>query len=212
MFYWDELVGRYRDEKGRFVARDTVYEFVNKSLTISGNVSDTLSSMVYNGTISVGDWEKAMRQEIKEEYLRQYMTFVGGREQMTQADWGSVGGMLGEQYKYLSGFADDIATGELTEAQIRARSMMYINSAREARERARARAVSKLDYDEEYWELNPHLENCDDCIEFNAMGWQLIADNPYKDAYPGSGDTRCLTACGCEMFYRNSKTEEEYEL
>jgi hypothetical protein len=211
MYYWDALVGRYRDEKGRFVARDTVYSYVNQSLTISTNVTESLGGYVYNGTISVNDWMLAMQQEIKDEYIRQYMSFAGGRYAMTPADWGSIGGMVGEQYKYLKGFAQDIATGNLTEAQIIARSNMYINSAREARERARGRSASKAQFDEVYWELNAALENCGGCIEFNMMDWQLVEDDPYKGAFPGSGDTVCLTNCGCQLSYRNGKTGEEYD-
>jgi hypothetical protein len=211
MYWWDELVGRYRDKGGRFVGRDTVYAYVNQSLNISSNVSQALSSWVYDGNISVNDWKLAMRAEIKDEYIRQYLSFAGGRYNMTQADWGSIGGMLKEQYKYLDGFANDIASGDMTEAQIAARAQMYINSAREGRERAREKSALKADYDEVYWEVNGALENCGGCIEFNQMSWQLIEDNPYKEAYPGSGDTVCLTNCGCQLVYKNSKTDKEYD-
>jgi len=211
MYYWDELVGRYRGKDGRFVGRDTVYAYVNQSLNISSNVSQALSSWVYDGNISVNDWKLAMRAEIKDEYIRQYLSFAGGRYNMTQADWGSIGGMLKEQYKYLDGFANDIASGDMTEAQIAARAQMYINSAREGRERAREKSALKADYDEVYWEVNGALENCGGCIEFNQMSWQLIEDNPYKEAYPGSGDTVCLTNCGCQLVYKNSKTDKEYD-
>lgn len=212
MYYWDELIGRYRDERGRFVSKETVYQWVNKSIQISGDIVSTLSSYVYDGTISVTDWMGAMQREIKDEYIRQYLSFVGGRQAMTQSDWGRVGGMLTEQYKYLKGFARDIASGNLTEAQINARAQMYINSAREARERAREIAATKAGYDEVYWELNPQLENCPDCVEFNGMDWQLAEDDPYKGAFPGSGDTVCLTACGCQLVWRNGKTGVEYEM
>lgn len=210
MYYWDELVGRYRDEKGRFVSAETVHNWVNQSIQISTNVTQFLASSVYEGTLSVNDWYKMMQQEIKDEYIRQYLSFIGGRNFMTPADWGSVGGMISDQYKYLKGFAQDIATGNLTEAQIQARAAMYINSAREAAERAKAKSAKKADFDEVYWELNPQLENCPDCVEFNSMSWQLVEKDPYKGAYPGSGDTRCLTACGCQLVYQNSETGEKY--
>ncbi len=212
MYYWDELVGRYRDERGRFVSKETVYIYVNQSIKISGNVVSSLATFVYEGNISVNDWMNSMRQEIKDEYIRQYLSFAGGREAMTQADWGRIGGMLGEQYKYLDNFANDIASGKLTEAQINARSQMYINSAREAREKSRKISAEKAGFDEVYWELNPQLENCPDCVEFNGMDWQTAEDDPYGGAFPGSGDTVCLTACGCQLVWRNSKTGLEYEM
>ena len=90
--------------------------------------------------ISLGQWERNMREQIKEEVLRQYILGRGGRALMTAVDYGSCGGIIADQYRYLSGFAAEIAAGELSEKQIAARSEMYLHSAREAFERARRRA------------------------------------------------------------------------
>jgi len=208
-YYWDEFVGRFRDERGRFVSRDVVLNFVNKSLEISSNAVDVLSSHVFSGTISSVDWYSAMQQEIKDEYIRQYLSFIGGRNMMTPSDWGKIGAMLREQYGYLKGFRSAIETEELTEKQIAARARMYINSAREAREEARARSAAKAGFDEVYW-ITTAKESCEDCIKYTKMGWVMVADDPYKGAKPGSGHTICLTACQCILNYRNSKTGEEY--
>jgi hypothetical protein len=209
-YYWDESVGRFRDDLGRFVARNTIDQFVTQSIMTSTNVTDSLAQMVSNGLINVNDWKDTMRQEIKDEYIRQYLSSMGGREFMTQKDWGSIGGMLTEQYKYLDNFANDIATGELSEAQIMARSSMYVNSASEARERARERVATDLDYDMVEWVVDASLENCDDCLAFAAMGVVSIDEDPYNGAYPGSGDTVCLTNCGCHEEYSKSENGEVY--
>ena len=42
--------------------------------------------------MSPGDWERLMRQEIKEQYITEYIAGRGGREQMTARDWGICGG------------------------------------------------------------------------------------------------------------------------
>jgi hypothetical protein len=210
VYYWDKSVGRYRGSDGRFIAKSTIDSFISKSLEASHNISDTLSQFVSDGLINVDDWNKSFREEIKGEYIRQYLTGRGGLEQMTQADWGSVGGMLKEQYSYLEGFSQDIASGNLSEAQIEARSQMYINSAREAFERAKERVVADLGFDMVNWVLNPNLENCDDCVAFANMGTVPVDEDPYNGAYPGSGDTQCLTNCGCELQYSKSDTDEEY--
>lgn len=153
-WYWNEASHRYHDsETGRFLSAAEVRGYVQDSLdaaltasavTLEGGVvstgTDMLANLVGNGLMSPADWEAAMREEIKREYIRQYLLGVGGRGSMTAQDWGSVGGMIREQYRWLDDFADLVATGELSEGQIRTRAAMYVNSAREAFERASARA------------------------------------------------------------------------
>jgi hypothetical protein len=210
IYFWDSSVGRYRGQDGRFVARSTIDSFVSRSLAASRNVSDTLGQLVSNGLVNVDDWKLSFRQEIKDEYIRQYLTGKGGLEQMISKDWGSIGGMLKEQYGYLDGFAQDIAAGNLSEAQIMARSDMYINSASEALERAKERVATSLGFDLVEWVVDTSLENCDDCLNFQSMGVVPVDEDPYDGAYPGSGDTQCLTNCGCHLEYSNSDSGEEY--
>lgn len=209
--YWDKSANRYRDKAtGRFLAWNTVYSLVEQSLVASSNVANTLAEYVSAGSISVDDWLRLMREEIKGEYIRQYLASVGGRQMMTKADWGSVGGMIADQYRYLNDFAKEIAAGNLTEGQIKMRANMYINSAREAFERAKARVAVSAGYDLVFWDVDTLVENCSGCVAFNQMGWVKIADNPYKGAFPGSGDTVCLTNCHCTLRYKNSKTGKLY--
>lgn len=140
---WDLNAKRYRDsETGQFLSRERALEFVQASLDASGSATDTLASLAGAETpmIAPADWRNAMRQEIKDEYIRQYLLGRGGRDQMTATDWGSVGGMLKEQYGHLDAFAAQVDAGALSEGQIRARARMYVASAREAFERANGRA------------------------------------------------------------------------
>lgn len=140
-YRWDVAAKRYRDtDTGRFLSRDSARTMVDDSLRAGRSATGTLAGLVADGTISAADWRDKMRQEIKEEYIRQYLSAKGGRSQMTPADWGSIGGMLTEQYKYLDGFYADVLSGEMSEAAIAARAGMYINSAREANERAYSRS------------------------------------------------------------------------
>ena len=117
---------------------------MQNSLGVTGAVVDVLAGYAAQGVLNAGDFGALFREEIKKEYIRQYLLGIGGRDQMTAADWGSIGGMLREQYRFLDGFLAEIAAGNLTEAQIMARARMYINSAREAYERAHGRVAGKL--------------------------------------------------------------------
>ena len=209
---WSESAKRYRDlETGRFVPRETVLSYVEASIEATSSATASLAEYVAGDVLSPGDWRLLMRREIKDEYVRQYVLGKGGVAQMTQADWGSIGGMLKEQYGYLDDFARQVAQGTLSEAQIRARAQMYIRSAREAYERAHSRVADAAGMDEVAWVLNWNAENCPDCQDYADMGWQRVDDDPYNGAYPGSGHTVCLTNCRCHLEWRSSQTGESWE-
>jgi len=152
--------------------------------------------------ISPADWRLLFREELKGEYIRQAILGKGGRAQMTQSDWGVIGNQLKFQYGKLDNFTKEIASGNLSEAQIRARANMYINSAGQAFEAMQERVATAAGYDEESWHINAALENCPDCIDYRDMGWQPLGTFPT----PKDGSTICLSSCGCTKEYRNSQT------
>jgi hypothetical protein len=208
---WDKAIARYRDqETGRFLSSERVLEYVQESIGNGYPAMDQLAGYVANGTINADTWELALRDEIRQEYIRQYLLGVGGEGQMTKADWGSIGGMLKEQYHpYLDDFRKAIESGNLSEAQIAARARMYMNSAREAFERGKAKAAKRAGQDEVSWNVDASVENCPDCLDFQALGWQKVADNPYDGAYPGSGATACIVQCHCNLDYRKAEQKGE---
>lgn len=200
---WNKTAHRYYNpETGRFLSRAKALEFVEESLAASGSATDLLAGYVADGLLAPGDWLALFQEEIKKEYIRQACLGKGGRAQMTFSDWGKVGSQIKEQYNYAKGFAHEIAQGKLSEAQIRSRSRMYVNSARQAFEEMQARVAAAAGYDEESWNVNHALENCDDCLGYEDMGWQPIGTFPT----PADGSTQCLTHCGCWKEYRNSET------
>lgn len=160
-----------------------------------------LSKLIADKGLTPTAWMNLMREELKFEYIRQYLLGVGGLTEMTQSDWGKLGAMLKEQYKYLNGFRDDLASGNYTPEQIQGRAGMYINSSKEAFEKAQEKVMSDAGAEEELWVLGDvKTEHCPDCLEFADQGWQPVGTFPM----PGEGKTRCLTACGCHKEYRNA--------
>jgi len=206
MWKWNPAVARYQDiETGRFIAKAKVLGYCKDPALATGTATDALATMVTDGLLGPAEWRIAFRAEIKREYIRQYVLGKGGLEQMTQVDWGSIGGMLKEQYGWIPGFEEQLL--DMTEDQIAARSRMYINSGREGYERARARVADEHGYDEEIWIIDPGAENCQDCLDFAGMGWQPVGTFPF----PGDGSTACLTNCKCSKSYRNTETGEEWD-
>ena len=141
MFTWyGDPIYRYKNNvDGRWASTQAVWDWGDKSATQAANNTASLVERLANQTITLETWHQEMRDRIRDEYLRQYFLGVGGRDRMTSTDWGSIGGMLREQYSFLDGFAAQIQAGELSAAEIARRSKMYLVSSREAFERASTR-------------------------------------------------------------------------
>ena len=187
----------------RFVAKRKVLSYVAGSISQSSDSVVSLTQHYLDGGLSIKDWTQMVRQELKLEHIRQYVLGRGGREQMTPSDWGQVGNLLKKQYKFLDGFAKALQNGTSIGGRALVRAAMYPGAARAAYERGnRAAQLQKSNPPAEVlWGLG-NAEHCPKCVEFNAMGWVPIEDDPYDGAYPGSGDTPCLTHCQCELQYR----------
>ena len=142
-FAWNARLRRYRDsDTGRFVPARTVRANLTRSITTSTNRSGEIARAITAGDVSPHDARILMRKEVKKAYIRAYELGRGGRRVMTPQDWGSVGGMLREQYSYMDRFVREIEEGNLSEGQIKTRFSMYLRSSREGHERGSARATN----------------------------------------------------------------------
>jgi len=143
---WDDRAKRYRNtESGRFITQRAAIKL--RDAYTAGKVADAdrVSRQFLNRKINLQEWTLEMRRQIKDAYVNQYMLARGGRHNMTQADWGRVGGMIRGQYRYLNDFARDIDAQKLSEAQVRARARMYINGSTRAFERAKSDSLGLPD-------------------------------------------------------------------
>ncbi len=138
-WFYDVITKRYRDEvSGRTLNQNQVRGLVQQSIDAAANNLSGITSLAGTNQLSPADFNRLMREEIKYSTIRQYALGRGGLAQMKAEDWGSIGGMLADQYRYLGPFSEEIPN--LTEGQISARAAMYIRSSREAYERAKVRA------------------------------------------------------------------------
>ena len=126
----------------RVLGRDAERTIVDTNINIAKNEFTSITQSLIDDNITVGQWQMQIRDALKIEYIQQYLLGIGGEGNLSSKDYGSIGGMLRDQYRYLDNFARQIANGELTPGQAMARIQMYANSARESFGRARARAFS----------------------------------------------------------------------
>lgn len=184
--YRNTATGRYIGTKDMLALRDT---YASAKRQMAGD----LARRVGAGEINIAQWEKAMRNDVRNSFIDQYVLAHGGRNSMTPADWGRIGSMTKDQYGYLHKMAEEIKAGTLTEKQIAARGGMYHDASISAYERAHALAYGMPDlpvypasgasaclsncrcaWDIQprqggwdcYWRVDPAAEHCDDCMTY----------------------------------------------
>ena len=86
-----------------------------------------IAEQIFNGELLLAEWEYQMRQYIRGMHSSMGAIGKGGWDNMTQSDWGRIGAWIKKQYKYLHGFAEDIAANRDTIAlgTVQARANMY---------------------------------------------------------------------------------------
>ena len=194
---WSDSAKRYRNaETGRFIGQRqmlTMRDFFTEQQ--KGDV-DRLTRQLAGGDIKLGRWQMDMQRTVRETITDQYVLSVGGRNAMTQADWGRVGQMVRAQDQYLANFANEVRAGKLSAGQIQTRARMYVNSGTAAYERGNAasrgapslpaypgdgqtqcRTNCQCHWDlqetDTQWEATWRLgvaEHCPDCVD-NADRW-----------------------------------------
>lgn len=208
---WDSQagqLGQYRDfATGRLLSDDEVTEIVNGIVDeTNGESIETLNTMLEDGRLSAEEWALAFALLLEIIYIQQAELGAGGESQMTPALWLLVIAALSVQYDFLENFAQQISAGQLTAAQIEARTKMYVNSSREAFWTVKDEKAKQTGLTEERWVAIGDDATCNPCFDADGMGWQPIG----TFAQPGSGRvlvsplTLCdgLTNCRCEKFYR----------
>lgn len=150
MWGWIAKLRQYVNRLSNFVLRrSTLRSIVDANISSHQQDILALNQQLLSDAITVGEWQTSFQQHIKDSILQQYLLGRGGQTQMTQTDFGSVGGVYAEQLRWAKSFAQEIADGNLSPGAINRRSVMYINSSREAYNRALARSygvpLEKLD-------------------------------------------------------------------
>ena len=156
-----------------------------------GNV-ERLAERLDSGRLTTAQWQERMRRELKDVHRTQYIVGRGGVDKMTPRDWGRLGSDLRwQQYRALDNFALEIADGNLSLAQIKARSRIYVNASR--KQYRRGKNESGLGVEDEpffMWQRGSTEEPCSDCL---ALDGQVKTLREWEAAgiEPQSPDLEC---------------------
>jgi hypothetical protein len=154
-----------------------------------------MTQRMIDGKMSLGDWQRSMAKEIKDAHIISATAGRGGRDQMTQSDWGRVGARLRFEYKHLNDFAQEVKDKGITGNTLN-RAGMYGEAPRTAFYDGLTAAKKVAAFTEER-RITNSKETCPDCIGYEAQGWQPIGVLPE----PGQRSV-CGHNCKCEKEYR----------
>lgn len=196
-YRWNRNAGRYVDGRGRFVQRAAVRAELDQALIAAKarmlGVSDSLRA----GGISLPDWFAEMRQMVKQVQLYSAAAAKGGWAQLAPADFGRIGGLVREQYKFLANFAREIADGLPLDGRFLRRVALYGEAGRRTYHRTEDIEMEARGMNEERSVLHP-ADHCDDCPAEAAKGWV-----PIGTLIP-IGERACRGGCKCTKEFRRA--------
>lgn len=156
----------------------------------------TITQRMLDGRIGLPDWQVRMAELIRESWLTNAVAGRGGRDAMSSQDWGRTGGRLSFELSRLDNFANQIYLGRLSPDQILWRIQLYFQASTTAFYDGLTSAKAEAGMTEERRIMTP-AEHCEDCMNYEAMGWQPIGSLPE----PGE-DSACMRNCKCYKEYR----------
>ena len=173
---WIKKLRRYRNTKtGRFIGLAGMLKLRDRFVdAMLGKAADVAKLLKRDRTQDgINKFVGEARSLIKSIYVDQYILGHGGRGSMTQADYGRLGAMLRKQYSYLDRFAGEIADGK------------YLDEFGELTDQG-LNAISNR--------LGLYVKSSTAAYE---RGKTLGMGCPELPAYPGDGNSECLTNCRC---------------
>ena len=196
-FEFSPETGRYRDvQTGRLVPEQTIRTTLDRVIGVQAQSMRDLSVGLLDGTISLADWQLQMMHNLKSGHLISLALANGGWNNLDQSDFGWLGAQVKQQYRFLSGFASDIASGKQPlNGTLLARSELYAEAVRQTHRAAQRRAAQRRGMEQERNQLGA-ADHCSGCLTETSRGWQ-----PIGTLVP-CGSRDCKVRCHCSLVWR----------
>ena len=196
--------GRYRDERGRFVASSTVRRELDRYLD-TDDPAKALAEALRGRQVSLADWEVGMRRVVKNTHLNAIALERGGYANLTHSDYGRAGQIIREQYGYLKNFAGDIASGkQRLDGTLGVRAKLYSQAGRNSYYRSKAANMTgKVTHQRS---IRGKRDSCWQCVELDREVFRID-----DTSYPLPGRRVCNHNCGCHIEYLRLGDSGEYE-
>lgn len=205
---FDPRVGAYRDPNGQ--ARDlaAVRRAFDLRIEASRESMRGHARDLAAGRIDAKAFEQRMRDDIRRIHVEGRVLGVGGREMATARDYGRTGAEIKKEYRYLSGFVQDIEDGRHTPAGIEARASKYAGAnAIQEFEAGRLGVMVDAGYTEKRFAGPNDAVTCSTCAARLARGWVPIEEPGFT-----VGDSECQSSCRHQLEYRRGTARQDAQV
>jgi hypothetical protein len=169
-FGWNAASARFYDRAtGRYVSRDTMRLALDDIIADAEREVRAASEQLRAGSIDLAQWQRTLRDVVKETMLDAESVARGGWNQLTQADFGRVGQAVRAQYEYLDAFTQAIRAGLPLDGRFLNRAAMYAKAARPFFHDEQRQLLEDTGYTEE-WNILHAAEHCGGCVDMTALG------------------------------------------
>jgi hypothetical protein len=201
-YFWNPKAKRYQEnlngKPGSFLSRSAVQEINLQMVSEYRDQLASITKLFTAGKLSLSAWVEGSARTIRDLALITYAIAKGGKDQMFANDYLAVGRYLKDEYKFLKAFAEEAATGNLTDKQIAARIDLYGKRANKL-PFDMAEQQNGIDGGDRWMRRDLNLgESCEDCIYYASKGWQPIGSLPLP-----TQDCSCRGNCKCSVRYSN---------
>jgi hypothetical protein len=196
-YRWDEEAGVYRYPNGVKVSDRALFQAIYRHNTrISADLLSTTRRYLA-GDFGLEEWERRVKERIKENHETLFAFGKGGAGYATATDkLDTVRYLQSVEYSALSGFAKDIRSGKLSEAQIKHRITLYAYHSKVSYERGKKSLKSGEGTRRARRTLGPCVNHCSDCLSYAALGWVRLEEL----VLPGDR-CQCGAYCCCSVEY-----------
>lgn len=203
-FAFDVNTQRYRytsgRNKGKFVSAGRVRSVLRSHLKQQKELAVKDNQKLFDGEISLGDWEKSQAKRLKSLSLQVFKINNPslGKSENDASDYGFIGNYLKSTYLYLRNFSQEIGNGKLSQAQINQRSGLYYEDLNYLLEEAKRKSHQRALF---LWErrILAIAEHCNSCVGYAALGWSPIGSLPKVT-------TQCECRANCKCYFEYSKS------
>jgi hypothetical protein len=197
LWLWDSSRRRYINVRtGRLVRQETLDRWITEIGEGARGRMLTLAERLNRKEISNAEWQIAMQAEIKQAHRAMAVLAKGGKAEMGPRDWGRVGQKIAAQNAYLLRFGAEIASGQVSEAQLPNRAQMYADAAYATYQNSVALRERSSGVRTARRVLDTGAQHCEDCPPLAALGWVPI------DELVPIGATDCQVNCRCTIEYQ----------
>lgn len=191
---WDPKAQRYRwPNTGRPLPTDRVSGVRERRVAEAKARMQQAAQSMLNGKLTVKQWQTAMRDESARAHLELRMLGVGGRGNMTRADYQWVHDRVKREAGYLADFGKAVRAGELSEAGILDRAGKYGGaSLRDAYFDGATDAHAAAGFTRKRRSGADDERTCDTCAKEIGAGWVSISHGGFQ-----VGDSECQSQCRC---------------